>query len=126
MQRAARELRVLGAPVKVEGDQVTLSIPPAKLLRMEADGGTLRVSAGEQPESNLDDDEAFSEAADKLDLDRVSLFTDFAPLQELLSTLPADPDLEEAQKVLRELGYLIAGSGEDDGALHGRFVLTLR
>ncbi len=126
VQRAARELRVLGAPVKVEGDQVTLSIPPAKLLRMEADGGTLRVSAGEQPESTLDEDEAFGEATDKLDLDRVSLFTDFAPLQELLSTLPADPDLEEAQKVLAELGYLIAGSGEDDGALHGRFVLTLR
>ena len=126
VQRAVRELRVLGAPVQLEGDQATLSIPPAKVLRMEADGGTLRLSAGEQPESNLDDEEVFSEAADELDLDRVSLFTDFAPLEELLGTLPADPELQQALTVLGELGYLIAGSGEQDGSAHARAVLTLR
>lgn len=125
VQGAAGQLRTLGAPVQLEGDRATITAPPLE-LGFEADGGTLRVSVGEQPDSDLADDEAFGDAADRLDLDRPVLFVDFAPLEQLMGSVPSDPDIEEAIAVLAELGYVIAGAGEDDGTVHSRVVLTLR
>ena len=125
IQRSARELKVLGAPVQLEGDRATINVPPVE-VRAEADGGTVRVAAGAEPEGSLSDDETFSAAAEAIGLDQIVVFTDFAPLEELLRSLPSDPDLEEGLAVLRELGYFVVGAGEEDGTVLGRFVLTLR
>ena len=126
VERAARELRVLGAPVELEGATATLSIPPLSALRLQADGGTLRIGAGSSrratsPTTRPSRPPPIASTSTAWRCSSTSRRS-----KQLLGSVPPDPDIEEAVAVLGDLGYVIAGTGEDDGTIHSRLVLTLR
>jgi hypothetical protein len=116
---------VSGVEVNASGNTASASAGPYK-INLTLDGGDISLSLGDEPSAKLADQASYKSALGDLDGAKALFFMDFAPLAELVKSIPSnDPSTQQAADVLAELGTLVFGAKVDGDVGRTTTVLTV-